>query len=380
MTPSDFLVGAFPGEGEPGACLVVAREGEVIVRECRGLADLHSGRAIDFDTTFRLASITKQFTASLVLLLRASGRLKLDDAITKYLPEMAAAPVQRITLRHLLQHTSGLLDYEDHVPKDLQDPLSDEDVLRITAQHDKTYFPPGTQFRYSNTGYALLACIIERITGKALPLVLEETLFEPLGMTNAVARHTKMRPDVPNRAMGYRRMPDGTYMIADQNLTSAVLGDGGIYCSANDYLKWDRAYWGGKVLPPEVVREMTTPGLLLKKGTASDTDRIWFPLDMNERMIHMKPAQGSDAGEACYYAGGELAEGTCQIPYGMGWRLEMNEQGLAVAYHPGSSTGFMHCVRHVAEKDLTVLVLANRTVGPSKELARDVEAAMLRAG
>jgi CubicO group peptidase (beta-lactamase class C family) len=356
---------------------VVAQNGEVLQKECRGLADLQSGRLIDCDTTFRLASITKQFTATLILLLRGERRLALEDPVVKYLEELSAEATQGVLIRHLLQHTSGLLDYEDHISPDSNHAVSDADVLHITAQHEKTYFPPGTQFRYSNTGYALLACIIERITGQGFPVVLEERIFQPLGMRNAVARRADIRPHVPNRAMGYRRMPDGSYMEADQNLTSSVLGDGGIYCSANDYLLWNAAYWSGKVLPLDVVNEMTKPGMLLKKGTATDTDRIWFPEDMNEQYVSSAPSHGSDAGEACYYAGGELARGACHIPYGIGWRLESNHHGLPVAYHPGSSTGFMHCVRHVLNRGLTVLVLANRTVAPSKELARDVESAIL---
>jgi hypothetical protein len=196
-------------------------------------------------------------------------------------------------------------------------------------------------------------------------------------MTNTVARHAKLRPDVPNRAFGYRRMPDGSFVFADQNLTSSVIGDGGIYCSARDYAKWDRAYWAGEVVSPAEVEEMVRPGQLLKRGTATETDRIWFPADMIEAALRLGEG-GSVPGEACMLAGGEQNAAVCEIPYGLGWRLETNSSGLRVAYHPGSSTGFMHCVRHVLDEGLTVLVLANRTVAPSKELAREVETAILR--
>lgn len=378
MSRADYLSSVFPGSDEPGGCVVVAQHGQVLMQECSGIADLKSGTPISCNTTFRLASITKQFTATVVLLLREAGKLGLDHAARDFLPELSNPAAERITIRHLLQHTSGLLDYEDHFSPDLKQPLSDEDVLQITGAHAKTYFSPGTQFRYSNTGYALLACIVQRICDAPFSEILSSRIFKPLAMTNSVARHASARPEVPNRALGYRRMPDGSYVESDQNLTSSVLGDGGIYCSANDYLKWDRAYWSGEVLHPDVVQEMITPGLLLKKGTATETDRIWFPADMNETAMRAHAGQGSPAGDACYYAGGELADSACQIPYGMGWRLETNEEKFAVAYHPGSSTGFMHCVRHVVEKGLTVLVLANRTVAPSKELARQVEAEMLR--
>lgn len=377
MNRTEYLGSVFPGADEPGGCVMVARHGELLLQECSGLADLDTGKPITCDTTFRLASVSKQFTATLILMVRLSGRLRLEDRLREYLPEFSSPSTEPVTIRHLLQHTSGLLDYEDHLPSQPATPVSDEDVLQITASHDKTYFSPGTQFRYSNTGYALLACVVQRVYGSTFSDVLEQKIFQPLGMSNTVARHSTARPHVPNRAFGYRRMPDGTYVNADQNRTSSVLGDGGIYCSANDYLKWDRAYWSGQVLPPAIVQEMMTPGVLLKSGTATETDRIWFPADMNDNAVMAHAGQGSSPGDACYYAGGELADGTCQIPYGMGWRLETNDEKLAVAYHPGSSTGFMHCVRHVLEKGLTVLVLANRTVAPSKELAREIEAAML---
>jgi CubicO group peptidase (beta-lactamase class C family) len=201
-------------------------------------------------------------------------------------------------------------------------------------------------------------------------------IFWPLQMNNTVARHAELRPDVPNRALGYRRMPDGSFILADQNMTSSVIGDGGIYCSTNDYVKWDRAYWSGEVVPTSVVEEMVRPGQLLKRGTATHTDRIWFPADMSE--VALRVSQGGGiADDACMMAGGEQNATKCEIPYGFGWRLETNDDGRRIAYHPGSSTGFMHCVRHVLDQGLTVLVLANRTVAPSKELAREVEAALL---
>ena len=374
-----FLSSAFPGLDEPGACLMVARYGVAELIECRGVMNVQTGDPITADTTFRLASVTKQFTATLIMMLRRDGLLELDEPVCDLLPELCELSAREITVRHLLQHTAGLLDYEDHVPQGQEVPLSDADVLAITAKHLRNYFRPGTQFRYSNTGYALLACIIERLTEMPFSVALEYRIFKPLGMNNTVARHATVRPEVPNRAIGYRRMPDGNYVECDQNLTSSVLGDGGIYCSANDYLKWDHAYWAGQVLPLDIVKEMTTPGRLLKKGTATDTDRIWFPADMNEKNVHVGQGESSSVGEACYYAGGELLDRTCEIPYGMGWRLETNEENLRVAYHPGSSTGFMHCARHLIDLGLTVLVLANRTVGPSKELARDVEKHLLTA-
>lgn len=363
-----------PDPNGPGGCLAIARYGRLEHLETRGLACLCTATPVGPETNFRLASVSKQFTAAVILLLRQQGRLRLEDPLRRFFPGFPAWGADTITVRHLLQHTSGILDYEDHLPECLEHPLLDEDVLEITQGLSGTYFPPGTEFRYSNTGYALLACIVERVTGLPYPVALEELIFHPLGMTRTVARHDRLRPEVPNRAWGYRKLEDGTCAEADQSPTSSVLGDGGIYCSVNDYLLWDRALWEGTLLPPDVVREMMTPGRLEGHSTPEPGGgRIWFPDDMNE-------GHPGREGDACVMAGGKpTADGECTIPYGLGWRLETNDLGLAVAYHPGSTTGFMHCVRRVPERGLTILVLANRSVAPSKELAREVEKRMLGA-
>lgn len=369
---------AFPNRQDPGACLLIAQRGELRHLEYNGLANLETGTAITGETNFRLASVTKQFTAAAILLLREQSQLELEDPLIRFFPDFPAYGAESITLLHLLQHTSGLLDYEDFVNQEATEPVLDEDVLELTKRHERTYFHPGTQFRYSNTGYALLACIVQKVTGKTFPTAMEELIFAPLGMMNTVVLHRRHRREVPNRALGYWRQPNGSILETDQNLTSAVLGDGGIYCSANDYLIWDKTLWEGKLLPLDVIEEMMTPGMLNIDSSqmSGETGGPWFPEDMEEEWEAALPQQ------TCVLSGGmaDADVNGCRIPYGMGWRLETNEHGLRVAYHPGSTTGFNHCVRRVQEPGLTVLLLANRTSAGSKELARTIESSILKAG
>src|SRR5262249_40168200 len=150
-------------------------------------------------------------------------------------PELPAY-ADAITVCHLLTHTSGLLDYEDLIPDGTTKQVHDIDALHLLANQTTTYFPPGTQYRYSNTGYAFLALIVERVSGQRFAEFLRTHIFEPAGMKNTVAFEEGIST-VSNRSFGYSR--DGSsWKRTDQSLTSAVLGDGGIYTSVDDLVHW----------------------------------------------------------------------------------------------------------------------------------------------
>jgi len=322
----------YPQAAEPGACLVAVRRGEIIHQECRGAASLQDDTVlpVTLDTNFRLASVAKQFTAACILILRERKALTLATTLTDLFtgfPDYGRS----ITIHHLLTHTSGLQDYEDLLPSNLTVPIMDADVLEIMTRQRTTYFPPGDQFRYSNSGYALLAAAVEQMSGVSYPQFLRENVFDPLGMAGTLAYVNKPGlPDVPNRAFGYRKTESG-FELADQNMTSAVLGDGGIYCSPRNYLIWHKALREGALLPASVVDETITPAL------ANDGQ---------------------------------------PIPYGLGWRLETHN-GRHTPYHPGSTTGFNHCIRWVPSEDFLLLLFANRSGAGSRELARELEAKFL---
>src|SRR5690606_21903126 len=191
-------------------------------------ADVEAGTPATPATNYRLASVSKQFTAAAILLLAEDGRLRLDDPVGRWLPSLPPAPAAA-TLHQVLTHTSGVVDYEDFVPDDATRQVRDADVLHLLEPHDRTLFPPGSAYRYSNSGYALLALVVERASGRPFPAFLRENIFLPLGMDATLARVDE-GPAVPDRAFGHAH--DGeAWVRRDQSSTSAVLGDGGIYSS-----------------------------------------------------------------------------------------------------------------------------------------------------
>ncbi|HVX89865.1 MAG TPA: serine hydrolase domain-containing protein, partial [Gemmatimonadales bacterium] len=170
----DSTFAAYAEPGAPGAALLIVRDTAVRIRTW-GTADLASGAPVTPSSDFRLASLTKQFTAAAILLLAKDGQLSLDDPITDRLPGIREY-AQGIRIRHLLSHTSGIWDYEDFVP-DTMPPVHDVDVPGLVARADSLYFAPGSAYRYSNSGYALLALTVERASGKSFPAFLKERIF-----------------------------------------------------------------------------------------------------------------------------------------------------------------------------------------------------------
>ena len=302
----DALMHAYEGD-VPGASLLVLHEGEAVVRRAYGCADLEHHVAASHATNYRLASLTKQFTAAAVLLLVEESRLSLEASIRAWLPSLPAV-ADRVTLRHLLTHTSGVLDYEDLIPANRRNPLHDADVLQLLEAEDRTYFPPGAGYRYSNSGYALLALVVAAAAGMDFAAVLRMRIFAPLGMHHTVA-HEEGASTVTHRAFGYSER-HGRWLRTDQNMTSAVLGDGGIYSSADDWEKWDAALSDDRLLRPDSLR------LAFTAATATDDP---------------------------------------SIAYGFGWRITQEH-----VWHSGESIGFRNAVVRFPARRLTVLVLTNR--------------------
>ena len=304
----------------PGASVLVLRDGEPLVRRGYGLADLEAGTPAGPGTNYRLASVTKQFTAAAVLLLAEDGRLTLDDPVKRWLPSLPAA-ADAVTLRQLLAHTSGLVDYEDHVPEGFEGQLHDIDVLRILEGQDRTYFAPGSAYRYSNSGYALLALVVGEASGRDFATFLGERVFLPLGMHGTVA-HQDGVDSVVRRAYGYS-LVDGNWQRTDQSQTSAVLGDGGIYSSIDDLARWDAALYDDRLL-----------------SAAS-------------RALMFAPATATDETDVAHY--------------GFGWRLNGD-----TTWHSGESIGFRNVIVRWPGQRLTVVVLRRRNAPAPYALAREI--------
>ena len=314
----DALMRDYTGD-VPGASVLVLRDGEPVVRAGYGMSDMEAHTPATATTNYRLASVTKQFTAASILLLAEDGRLKLDDRVRKWLPSLPKA-AEPITIRHLLTHTSGLIDYEDVIPETFKPQLHDADVLRLLESQDRTYFKPGSSYRYSNSGYALLALIVERASGRTFATVLRERIFQPLGMSNTVAYEEGIST-VSNRAFGHTQ-EQGRWNRTDQSQTSAVLGDGGIYSSIDDLAKWDAALYDGRLLRPSSLQAAFTP--------ATHTDDP-------------------------------------EVEYGFGWRITGE-----TLWHSGETVGFRNVIVRYPKRHLTVVVLTNRNEPEPYRLALEI--------
>ncbi len=304
----DALMRRYDG-AVPGASLLVIQDGELVVRRGYGLSELETGIEAGPTTNYRLASVSKQFTAAAILLLAEDGKLTLDDRLRRWLPSLPVA-ADAITLRQLLTHTSGLVDYEDVMADVSTAQLGDADVLRLLQLQDRTYFTPGSQYRYSNSAYALLALIVERACAMPYQDFLRERIFLPLGMHDTLA-YVRGGPEVPHRAFGYSDI-DGHWVRTDQSTTSAVLGDGGIYSSIEDLAKWDAALYDDRLL--------------------SDTSRA-----------------------AAFTAQVQVVGEPYQAGYGYGWRITGDS-----LWHSGETTGFRNVILRYPQQHLTVILLSNR--------------------
>src|SRR5678815_793163 len=261
----DSIMRRYSGQ-VPGASILVARDGKPVLRRAYGLADPEKKIAATPATNYRLASVTKQFTAAAILLLAQDHKLSLADPVRRWLPSLPAA-LDSVTLTHLLTHTSGIIDYEDVMAPDTKVQVHDADVLKLLETQDSTYFKPGTSYRYSNSGYSLLALIVERASGKRFASFLHDRIFKPLGMNHTVAFEDGIST-VANRAYGYT-MKDSAWTRRDQSSTSAVLGDGGIYSSIDDLAKWDAALYNAHLLSDESRRLAFSPHVATDKEGVS---------------------------------------------------------------------------------------------------------------
>jgi CubicO group peptidase (beta-lactamase class C family) len=315
-----------PYEGRvPGASLLVLREGRTLLQLSRGMADLESARDVGPSTNFRLASISKQFTAAAVLLLVQDGVLVLDAPVRRWLPSLPDAAAG-VTLRHLLSHRGGLLDYEELVAEPAPRQLRDADVLTLVEREDRTLFAPGSDYRYSNTGYALLGLVVERASGRSFQDFLASRIFQPLGMRATLAR-VEEGPAVAERAYGYR-LEEGDWVQRDQSSTSAVLGDGGIYSSVQDLARWDAALYDDRLLGEAMRREMFS-----RQGPTDDPD----------------------------------------VAYALGWRLTG-----ATAWHSGESIGFRNVLVRDPSRRLTVILLSNRDDPEPYAIAKEIAECAIR--
>ncbi len=352
---AEAVVEGLVGRDEPGLALLVRRGGRTVLARGRGLRDLRSRAAIDARTGFRLASVTKAFTATAVMLLVRDGRISYDTPLSEAFPSFPAYG-RGITIRHLLTHTSGLPDYEELMaaaekagapPWTKERQIRDEEVLGLLRGAKAGRFAPGASWAYSNSGYVLLGLVVARVSGRPFGEFLESSVFRPLGMDRTLA-YEAGRNEVPARAYGHER-EGGALRERDQSATSATLGDGGVYSSLEDLAKWDEALRTSVLLSPGAAKPAFEPVTL-----ADGTLPRW------------------PAGAA---GGDNLAPGE-RVAYGFGWFLDP-WRGRRRTWHHGETSGFRAAIERFPDEDLTVVVLANRGDLDTKKIALDVADALL---
>ncbi len=341
----DAVFRAWDREDSPGCAAGALRRGEFVFRDAYGMANLDHGVPLTPDSVFRMASVSKQFTAAAVLAAEDRGLLSLEEPLRKHFPDLPAW-AEPVRVRHLIHHTSGIRDYlavmtlsghgdDAH--------YTDAEVLAALRRLDRLNFEPGTEYLYSNSGYWLLGRLISRVSGKTLREFAGEHLFEPLGM-QATHFHDRYREIVPGRAAGYRPRPkreardgraeeeaDGGFEL-DQT-TLEMIGDGGLYTTIQDLRRWERMFLDPAALGPRFAERLVEPGRF------------------------------SDGSPQDYAAGLALGE----------------YRGLPTVSHGGGFVGFRTHSLRFPEQEFAVFVLCNAANADAGALARRVADLFLEA-
>ena len=312
-----------------------AEKGEIVSKGALGFRDPEDKTPITEDTIFQLASVSKTFTSTAVMLLVRQGKLNLEDRITKYFPELAA--YEGATVRHLLNHTSGIPDYFDDADwfvdlwkAEKRVPGNDEILRFLRETKAKPYFAPGEGLEYSNTGFNLLALLVERLSGVPYEQFLQRNIFEPAGMTATRCCHIR-RDGVPFENYAQASVFEDGRWVADVDSEEdgdvvafdGLNGDDYVYTNIFDMLKWDRALREGKVLTWEEQQLMYTPGKL-------------------------------NNGEDAVY---DEDDG---LGYGLGWAVGREEELGLVVSHSGGMPGVDTWFERFIDADRVLVILSNR--------------------
>ena len=320
----DQLFTKWDNSTSPGCALGIVKNGEMIYDRGYGMADLELGDPITSKTVFYICSTSKQFTATCIHLLAHRGLIALDDSIRRFVPELSPS-FQRVTIRDLLHHTSGIRDYFDLMDiagMDVSNVHSDSVIIDLLKRQEGLTFTPGERFSYSNSGYFLLSVVVERSSRRTLRQFAEEEIFGPLSMARTHF-HDNWKMGVPNRAKGYDNVEDGFRTC--QTKFDRV-GSGGLMATVEDLFRWDQNFYRNRLGKAAIIRDLLTPGKL-------------------------------NFGEPLNYASG----------------LYLTDyKGLQAIHHAGRSFGFTAELIRFPRQEFSVICLANASAIDSGNLARQV--------
>jgi len=323
----DELVSKYTENGIFNGSVLVAENGSIIFEKGYGYADRDLKTANTPETKFRIASLTKQFTAMLIMQLVEQGKIKLDAKLSDYLTYYRKDLGDKITIHNLLTHTSGVPNYTNNefMDKHVGTAITPKDLI-LTYGSGELDFEPSTKYNYSNTAYVMLGAIIEEVTGKKYETVLQENILTPLQMTNSGYEHNEIK--MTNQAIGYDNAPGGV-VIAKFIDMSIPFSAGAMYSTVEDLYKWDRALYTDKLI------------------TAASKEKIFTPFLNN---------------------------------YGYGWNIihaKVSETDEKIIHtHSGGINGFSTNIMRVESDNLVIVVLSNYANGQSTKVANDISKIM----
>jgi len=333
----DVLFSSLYPKNEPGAAVLILKGDSVIFEKGYGVADMQSMNPINGNTFFNIASVSKQFSAVALMILASEGKLGLDDNIKRWFPEFKSPLLEKITLKHLLSHTSGIPDSRDRSDKYFVTTATDTQSYAYIGTLDKLNFEPGSKYEYMNPTFQLMYTIIERSSGKGFDEFMRERIFEPSGMSETI--YFEADKIIPRMAHAYMLNKDsGSFEEYDYGEESffATKADGGIYTSVREFVNWEIALRKNILIDERMIIEAQTPKIEIQ-----------------------------------------------EIPfthYGYGWFIENRPGFPTKIYHTGNNGGFQIYAGRYPQQKILYLVFSNRDDRNREETANKVDQIFKNAG
>ncbi|MDR1985232.1 MAG: beta-lactamase family protein [Prevotellaceae bacterium] len=308
---------------EPGAAVLVMKGDSVIFEKCYGIADMQTKMPITPQTNFCIASVSKQFSAVAILQLAERGLLSLDDNLKKFFPEYKADFYNRITLHHILSHTSGIPDARPRTDKNFMLYSTDVESCRYLIDLDRLNFEPGTEYEYINPTFQLVYQIIPRVADIDFDTYIKQHIFDVAKMTNSV--YFEAERAIPNMAHGYVFDKEkNAYVECDYGETNffASKADGGLYTSIHDFAKWETALRRNKIIGEEFKKMAYSPKIMISADAEYGYNK--------------------------------------NTGYGYGWFIQKNQNEPECIYHLGDNGGFTIYAGKIPEKEIILLFFSNR--------------------
>jgi len=306
--------------------VLVAKNGKILYNNQVGYADFRKKEPLNESSIFQLASVSKQFTAAAIMLLYQRNQIKLSDTVNVYFPDF---PYKGVTIKNLLNHTAGLPKYfwvAEHKWKKETAPTNTEMMRLLASSNVQRFFKPGRNFDYSNTGYFVLASIVEKISGTSFSAFVKQNIFDPLEMNNSFVYSYEKNDIKNNQLYGYRLYKGWRHLKINSTVNDAIVGDKNIYTTSEDLFKWVVGLNNGKLLSKESLNLMYTKGETIYKR---------------------------------------------KIPYGFGFRIDPKDNNIV--YHHGKWNGFSTGLTQYLDDNLVVIVLEHTSYSGIASLTKKVK-------